>query len=469
MRAWRTGPQKGRRRSSPPGMHRCRLRPAEGADGVGASRYPRRVHVTRLALTDFRSYASVDVSLEPGVTIFTGPNGEGKTNLVEAVGYVATLASHRAAHDGPLIRAGAEQAIIRAAVSTSANDALVEIELNAGRANRVRLNRAPLTRPREVLGVLRTVLFAPEDLALVKGDPGERRRFLDDLLVAMAPRYAAVRADYERVLKQRTALLKSAGPKGGPKGNRQSREAVTATLDVWDAHLARTGAELLVAREHLVQALRPHVEHAYLAVAGGDRGPAAIEYRRSFEPTETRSFEPSEITASGQAGITDDGSVGAQSPSHGERVRAAEQSLKAALLEVRSSEFDRGVCLAGPHRDELELSVRTLPARGYASHGESWSLALALRLASFDLLRADREDPVLILDDVFAELDVGRRDRLAALVATAEQVLVTAAVPADVPEILTGARFTVAAGALTRGGWGPGGDGGRPPGASNAP
>jgi DNA replication and repair protein RecF len=388
------------------------------------------VHLTRLALTDFRSYAAVDVPLEPGVTIFGGANGEGKTNLVEAVGYAATLTSHRAAQDAPLIRAGAEQAIIRAAISTSSNDALVEIELNAGRANRVRLNRAPLTRPRDVLGVLRTVLFAPEDLALVKGDPGERRRFLDDLLVAMAPRYAAVRADYERVVKQRTALLKSAGPKGGPKGNRQSREAVTATLDVWDAHLARTGAELLVAREHLVHALRPHVERAYLAVAGDGRGPAEIAYRRSFEA-------PDEVAEHSDA-----------SGSHGDRVRAAERSLRAALLEVRSSELDRGVCLAGPHRDELELSIRDLPARGYASHGESWSLALALRLASFDLLRSGREDPVLILDDVFAELDAGRRERLAALVATAEQVLVTAAVPADVPEILNGARFTVVAGAL---------------------
>jgi DNA replication and repair protein RecF len=389
------------------------------------------VHLTRLALTDFRSYAAVDVPLRPGVTIFSGPNGEGKTNLVEAVGYAATLASHRAAQDAPLIRAGAEQAIIRVAVSTSANDALVEIELNAGRANRVRLNRAPLAKPREVLGVLRTVLFAPEDLALVKGDPGERRRFLDDLLVAMAPRYAAVRSDYERVLKQRTALLKSAGPKGGPKGNRQSREAVTATLDVWDAHLARTGAELLVAREHLVQALRPYVERAYLAVAGDGRGPAEIAYRRSFEEPGGPAEHPG------------------ASESHGDRVRAAEKSLRAALLEVRSSELDRGVCLAGPHRDELELSIRDLPARGYASHGESWSLALALRLASFDLLRSGREDPVLILDDVFAELDAGRRDRLAALVATAEQVLVTAAVPEDVPELLTGAHFTVATGTLS--------------------
>jgi DNA replication and repair protein RecF len=405
------------------------------------------VHLTRLALTDFRSYTDVDVLLAPGVTIFSGPNGEGKTNLVEAVGYAAALTSHRAAQDAPLIRKGADQAIIRAAISTSANDALVEIELNAGRANRVRLNRTPLTRPRDVLGVLRTVLFAPEDLALVKGDPGDRRRFLDDLLVAMAPRYAAVRADYDRVLKQRTALLKSAGPKGGPKGNRQSREAVTATLDVWDAHLARTGAELLVAREHLVTALRPHVENAYTAVAGDGRGPAAIEYKRSFES------QPADRAATALAGTVPASTVqaGTAEPgaTHGERVRAAEQALREALLEVRASELDRGVCLAGPHRDELELSVRGLPARGYASHGESWSLALALRLASYDLLRAGREDPVLILDDVFAELDAGRRDRLAALVAQAEQVLVTAAVPEDIPSLLTGAHFKVSAGTLT--------------------
>jgi DNA replication and repair protein RecF len=385
------------------------------------------VYLTHLALTDFRSYPSVDIALRPGVTIFSGPNGEGKTNLVEAVAYAATLASHRVAHDAPLIRQGAERAIIRASVHDATRDALVEIELNPGRANRVRLNRAPLTKPREVLGVLRTVLFAPEDLALVKGDPGERRRFLDDLLVAMAPRYAAVRADYDRVLRQRTALLKSAGPKGGAKGNRQSREAVKTTLDVWDSHLARAGAELLVAREHLVGALRPHVERAYTAVAG-DRGPVTIEYKRSFESAAT---PPADGTG------------------HAERVKAADEALRAALAEVRDSELDRGVCLAGPHRDELDLTVRDLPARGYASHGESWSLALALRLASFDLLRAGREDPVLILDDVFAELDAGRRDRLAALVADAEQVLVTAAVPADVPPLLTGARFTLSDGELT--------------------
>jgi DNA replication and repair protein RecF len=359
------------------------------------------------------------------VTIFNGPNGEGKTNLVEAVGYVATLSSHRAAHDTPLIRHGAGQAIIRVEVHGDLRDNLVEIELNPGRANRVRLNKAPLPKPREILGVLRTVLFAPEDLALVKGDPGERLRFLDDLLVTMAPRYAAVRADYDRVLRQRTALLKSAGPKAG-RGGKSSREAVAATLDVWDAHLARAGAELLVAREHLVDSLRPHIEEAYAAVAGDARGPAALAYHRSFE-----------------------GEVLADEAPFGERLRVADEGLRAALLEVRDSELERGVCLVGPHRDELDLSVRELPARGYASHGESWSLALALRLASFSLLRAGREDPVLILDDVFAELDEGRRDRLASLVADAEQVLVTAAVPQDVPPVLAGARFTVSDGALT--------------------
>jgi len=422
------------------------------------------VHLTRLALTDFRSYPSVDLALGPGVTIFSGPNGEGKTNLVEAVGYVATLASHRVAHDAPLIRQGAERAIVRANVHGAVSDTLIEIELNPGRANRVRLNRAPVTKPREVLGLLRTVLFAPEDLALVKGDPGERRRFLDDLLVAMAPRYAGIRADYDRVLRQRTALLKSAGHSrvsGGLKGGHppappdrtgrsSSRETVMSTLDVWDAHLARAGAELLVAREHLVTALRPHVESAYSAVAG-ERGPATIEYRRSFGAATTlRSGQQGDEPDSDGAAASGEDPSARGGTGHADRVRDTAAALRAALAEVRDSELDRGVCLAGPHRDELELGVRGMPARGYASHGESWSLALALRLASFDLLRGGpgREDPVLILDDVFAELDAGRRDRLAGLVAGAEQVLVTAAVPADVPLVLAGARFTVAAGAL---------------------
>jgi DNA replication and repair protein RecF len=381
------------------------------------------VHLIRLALTDFRSYPALSLELGPGVTTFWGPNGEGKTNLVEAVGYLATLGSHRVASDAPLVRRGAERAVLRGAVTAAQGDALVEIELNPGRANRVRLNRAPMPRPRDVLGALRTVLFAPEDLVLVKGDPGERRRFLDELLVATAPRYAGVRADYERVLKQRTALLKSAGSKGHLGG--QARAAMTATLDAWDGQLARAGAPLLAGRMRLVAALRPHVAAAYEAVSGGQPGDACGMSYRSSALNNTDEFED---------------------------MTALETALLKALAGLRTSELDRGVCLVGPHRDELELSIARLPARGYASHGESWSLALALRLASFALLREGGEDPVLILDDVFAELDTGRRDRLAALVAGTEQVLITAAVPADIPAVLDGARFTVSAGAVTRDG-----------------
>ena len=393
------------------------------------------MHLTRLALTDFRSYPELSLELGPGVTTFSGPNGEGKTNLVEAIGYLATLGSHRVATDAPLVRQGAGRAVLRGAVSGAQGDALVEIELNPGRANRVRLNRTPMPRPRDVLGALRTVLFAPEDLALVKGDPGERRRFLDELLVASAPRYAGVRSDYERVLKQRTALLKSAGSKGHVRG--PAREAMTATLDAWDAQLARVAAPLLAGRLGLVAALRPHVEAAYEAVSGGQPGDASgMNYRSSA--LESNSSPDIPVPAKGPLETAE-----------------LETALLKALAGVRANELERGVCLVGPHRDELELSIGGLPARGYASHGESWSLALALRLAGFALLRDGREDPVLILDDVFAELDAGRRDRLAALVAGAEQVLITAAVPEDVPTRLVsgdlaGARYSVRAGAVTR-------------------
>jgi DNA replication and repair protein RecF len=389
------------------------------------------------------------------VTTLSGPNGEGKTNLAEAIGYVATLGSHRVATDTPLVRQGAERAIIRAAITSVRGSALIEIEVNPGRANRVRLNRAPMNRPREILGVLRTVLFAPEDLALVKGDPGERRRFLDDLLVATAPRFAGVRSDYERVVRQRTALLKSAGQRAGRgRGSRpapapppdedgsarpagasagsSAASAMAATLDAWDDQLARAGAELLAARLALVRSLRPHVAAAYAAVSG-DRGPARITYKPSFP-------------LPGPAGPEDDDPEGEQKQGD------LEVAMREALQQARAQELERGVCLVGPHRDELELQVGELPARGYASHGESWSLALALRLASYELLRADGEDPVLILDDVFAELDTGRRDRLATLVADAEQVIVTAAVPADVPATLTGPRFSVGGGTITRAG-----------------
>lgn len=372
------------------------------------------MHVTRLALTDFRSYESADVAFEPGVTTFTGPNGSGKTNLIEAVCYVATFGSHRVATDAAMIRSGAERAIIRASLRSADRDSLVEIELNQRRANRVRLNRAPLPRPRDALGTLRCVLFAPEDLVIVKGDPGERRRYLDDLLVASRPRYAAVRSDYERVVRQRSALLKSAraAGRGAPPG-----------LEVWDEQLIAHGTELTAARLRLTAALRPLVADRYADVSGGARG-AAISYRMGSE----------------RSGVID--------PDPEPAKLAA--SMRESLDRLRRAELERGVCLAGPHRDELELRIGDLPARGYASHGESWSLALALRLAAFWLLRSDGEDAVLILDDVFAELDTSRRERLAELAAEAEQVLVTAAVAADVPSRLAGASYAVTGGVISR-------------------
>ncbi|HUL25560.1 MAG TPA: DNA replication/repair protein RecF [Streptosporangiaceae bacterium] len=442
------------------------------------------MHLTRLALTDFRSYAGVELSLEPGVSTFLGPNGQGKTNLVEAAAYVATLGSHRVATDAPLVRSGAERAILRAAVTSGGTSSLVEIEINPGRANRARLNRSPVSRPRQVLGVLRTVLFAPEDLALVKGDPEQRRRFLDDLLVASAPRYAGVRADYERVLRQRTALLKSlrgqpgrsarhgartyartggqrdAGHDGATQdgatqdGATQDRatqngsgqggpasdglaDPAARTLDVWDEHLATAGAELLAARIALTATLRPLVARSYSAVAGGGAVAAGISYRQS-------------LRSRGRGGPPGPGAAESAEPA-ADAARLAD-GLREALAAVRGEELERGVCLVGPHRDDLELRIGELPARGYASHGESWSMALALRLAAFEALRGSGDDPVLMLDDVFAELDTGRRERLAGLVAGAEQVLVTAAVPADVPAALSGARFDVGGGTVTRAG-----------------
>jgi DNA replication and repair protein RecF len=372
------------------------------------------VHLTRLALTDFRSYAAADVMLEPGVTTFTGPNGQGKTNLVEAACYVATFASHRVATDAPLIRQGADRAILRAGIRSGGRDNLVEIEINPGRANRVRLNKAPAPRPREVIGVLRCVLFAPEDLAVVKGDPDQRRRYLDDLLVASRPRYAGVRADYERVLRQRNALLRSAKARGG---------IPPSAMDVWDDHLIAAGAELTAARLRLVSELEPLVSRCYSAVSGTERD-TAIRYR---------------VSASRQAGADDQ----AEPVPVDADLASLSGLLRDALAARRRAELERGVSLVGPHRDELELQIGGMPARGYASHGESWSLALALRLAAYQLLRSTGEDPVLILDDVFAELDGDRRERLADLVRDADQVLVTAAVPQDVPAALTGARYTV--------------------------
>ncbi|UWX97148.1 DNA replication/repair protein RecF [Arthrobacter zhaoxinii] len=390
------------------------------------------MYVDHLSLTGFRSYAQLDVRLEPGVTVFVGPNGTGKTNIVEAIGYLATLSSHRVSTDAPLVNFDAAQALIRARLVRGPQATGVELELNPGRGNRARINRANPVRARDILGLCRTVLFAPEDLALVKGDPGSRRRFLDELIVSLVPRHAATRADYERVLKQRNALLKSARAAG------RFSSAHEATLDVWDQHMAVAGAQLVAARLEALQRLQPHLQSAYRDLTDGSKTARAI-YRSTL-----------------QGAVNDDGAVeAAQDPDELYALDIPELTDRflQAFAANRRRELDRGISLVGPHRDELELVLGQAPAKGYASHGETWSFALALRLGSYYLLTSDDPTPgagpILILDDVFAELDVQRRQRLAGIVAGAEQVLVTAAVGDDIPEALAGRVINVVPGGVS--------------------
>jgi DNA replication and repair protein RecF len=375
------------------------------------------VYVRHLQLGSFRSWERVDLALGPGPTVFVGRNGEGKTNLVEAIGYLATMSSHRVSSDAPMVRHGDSQAVVRAALRRGDRELLVEIEINPGRANRVRVNRAPLPRPRELLGLVRTVLFAPEDLSLVRGDPTERRRFIDELLVTRTPRLAGVRADYDRVLKQRNALLKTA---------RLARGKAIETLDVWDGHLTDVGGQLLAARVQLVADLAPHMARSYADVAGAGASVAGLGYS-------------STVPLAGDGGALE---PGAALPSAAELTAA----MRERVAERRDDELDRGMTLVGPHRDDVVLHLGPAPAKGFASHGESWSLALALKLATFALLRADGEDPILVLDDVFATLDAERRAALATVARSAEQTLITAAVVDDVPVELRGTRVEIGAG-----------------------
>lgn len=366
------------------------------------------MYVRHLGLRDFRSWPEIDIDLEPGRTVFVGPNGYGKTNLVEALWYSSTLGSHRVATDAPLVRAGKPRAVVSTIVVNTGRELAVDLEITPGKANKARLNRSPVRSPREVLGVLRSVLFAPEDLTLVRGDPGGRRRYLDELATIRRPALAGVLADYDRVVRQRTALLKTAAAR------RPRDPGLLHTLDVWDGHLAEHGAQLLAARVELVNELRPEVEKAYQLLAPGSRT-ADIRYRSSVDGA-----------AVAAGGVED-----------------FEAALRNALRVRRDAELDRGVCLVGPHRDELELLLGDQSAKGFASHGESWSMALSLRLAAYELLRSDGGDPVLLLDDVFAELDTARRQALAAVAGSAEQVIVTAAVPEDIPTSLDARRITI--------------------------
>ena len=420
------------------------------------------MRVTHLQLTDFRSYTSAQVEFGEGVTTLVGRNGHGKTNVVEAVRYLSTLSSHRVASDTPLLRAGAERAVIAGRVQRGDRSLMLEITLIPGKANQARLNRGAV-RPRELLGLLRTVVFAPEDLGLVKGDPSTRRAFLDELCVALQPAFAGDLADYDRVLRQRSSLLKSA------KGKARIDEDMLA---VWDEKLAGLGARIMRARLIAAEQLGPHVARAYADVAPGE-GACLIAYSTAtLVSRETTHETPPKIDAHGGAkdGAPDDAVLDDATPLAGvpepslaitvpptkfsaarpsaagdatERVAPTPltsidelaEALLARMHELRKQEFDRGVCLVGPHRDDLDIQIGTLPARGYASHGESWSCALALRLGSYDLLSSEGHDgePVLILDDVFAELDTGRRAALAERLARASQVLITAAVAEDVP------------------------------------
>jgi DNA replication and repair protein RecF len=406
------------------------------------------VYLEKLSLTDFRSYAQVDLSLEPGVTVLVGSNGIGKTNLMEAIGYLATLNSHRVSTDAPLLRFGAERAMIRAKLVRGEQSTVLELEINAGRANRGRINRSNPVRARDLLGICQTVLFAPEDLALVKGDPSSRRRFLDELLVSLMPRHAATRSDYDRVLKQRNALLKSARAGKFSTGHE-------ATLDVWDQHMARAGAELLHARLELVDRLQPHLKNAYAQLTDGSKEATAV-YRSTLQDSLDDDGVTSNPAESRPADGADAGAAASTSVvAEDLRLLSVEQLTDRyiqAFAAARRRELERGISLVGPHRDELELVLGSAPAKGYASHGETWSMCLSLRLASYyvmlDDARTGGSPPILILDDVFAELDVQRRRKLAAIVSGAEQVLVTAAVEDDIPAELTGRRVKVIPGGI---------------------
>ncbi|GAB3752986.1 DNA replication/repair protein RecF [Zhihengliuella somnathii] len=390
------------------------------------------MYISHLSLTDFRSYAQADLELSPGTTVLVGSNGVGKTNVAEAMGYLATLSSHRVTSDTALLRFGTERALVRAQVVRGTQATSVELEITRGKNNRVRINRANPVRSRDILGIVKTVLFAPEDLTLVKSDPSFRRRFLDDLLVILQPHQAATRSDYERVLRQRNALLKSARAAGKISSSHE------ATLDVWDQHLAQAGARVLRGRFDVLERIREPLASAYASLTDGSKI-ASAHYRSTVI---------SDVDDDGAA----HGEVGDQDALLALNADELQDRICAALTAKRKQELERGMTLVGPHRDELSLELGGIPAKGFASHGETWSLALALRLASYQAMLDDDPTPgagpILILDDVFAELDTARRARLATVVTNAEQVLVTAAVEEDVPDELKGHVLRVTPGQI---------------------
>jgi DNA replication and repair protein RecF len=372
------------------------------------------MYLERLELIDFRNHPAVAMDLSPGPSVLVGPNGVGKTNVLEAVGYLATLGSHRPGQESSLVRVGADAAIVRASAAQAGRTILIDLEIRPGAGLRGRVNRAPVPRARDLLGMVRATLFAPEDLAIVRGDPEERRRFLDALAVQRLPRYSAIRQDYERVLRQRNSLLRSAGGRV-PSG------AGLATLDVWDEKLANAGAELWAERVRVVEAIRPLAERAYQDLAS-QPDPVEMVYVSSVLGTEALNPDPPALA----------------------------KAARERLLTDRSREVERGITLSGPHRDDLALTLRGLPARTHASHGEAWSLALAFRLAAHHLLANEGEEPILLLDDVFAELDRRRREQLVDLAMAVEQSIITASVAEELPDQLKATMFHVEPGKITR-------------------
>ena len=396
------------------------------------------MRVTHLSLTDFRNYAQVEVPFNPGPNLIVGSNGQGKTNLVEALGFLSTLGSHRVSTTAAMIRSGEDAAIIRAKLEYNGRDLLAEVQINRSGLNRAQVNRSVI-KTRELPRYFSSVLFAPEDLALVRGDPSGRRRFLDQLLVLRSPRLTGVLADYDRVLRQRNSLLKSARASG-------LRTTQLGTLEVWDDRLVEFGSEIIDERAKLTDELGGPLRSAYEAVVDADHGPALLGALSILGSDDTLgSDEGTDV------GTSSGGSAGTAGIA--KEAGATAELFRAALSGVRRKELDRGMTLVGPHRDVVVFMLNALPARGYASHGESWSFALALKLAAAELLRRDSAsgDPVLILDDVFAELDQSRRSRLAAAVLGFDQVLITAAVFEDVPKQLAAHTIHINAGEVVDG------------------
>jgi len=368
--------------------------------------------VQALNLINFRSYSDVYIECEPGINILIGSNGQGKTNIVEAIYYLATLSSHRVAADSPLVKTGTDSAVIRAQFLEDDRSVSIDLEIAPGKSNRAKINRSPAGRVRDVLGIIRAVMFAPEDLALVKGDPSDRRSFLDATLIQRSPRFAGIKSDYEKILKQRNALLRS-----------PNRDNVDSTLDVWNEQLVRVGTEIIHSRIQLIQDLEPFLKARYRIISGGDNAVSSSEISIAYQSKflSSTQLSPAEIST----------------------------EFKNEIEARKRDELIRGVTLVGPHRDDFMMTLGDLPLKGFASHGESWSAALALRISSADVLRADGVEPIIILDDVFAELDVIRRNTLIELVRDAPQVFITAAVDSDIPESIGGRRYRVTLGSVT--------------------